>query len=269
MRISFGKAVLGLALLLGAGTPAQASLMVGGNTRPQFQPGGNGVDGFVDFGVYNTAGGSAGDTYGTGLAGIDAAILAGFGAPAGTGSFLYLYEISNKSSSFGIAAGSLPGDSSSVLAFGTLAGKSFNDAAGPASSTNPFGTAASPGDPSAISTGVTSPGIVVNGAVITPLVSSGGGSVNAFFFPTSLSTGQTSALFGYMSKMAPSLALASIQGGGASGGTGAAGTVEGAPAVPLQTSPPSTVPEPSTLALFGLGTLGLAGWRLRRQHAAK
>jgi hypothetical protein len=26
------------------------------------------------------------------------------------------------------------------------------------------------------------------------------------------------------------------------------------------------VPEPTTLALFGLGTLGLAGWRLRRKH---
>jgi hypothetical protein len=29
------------------------------------------------------------------------------------------------------------------------------------------------------------------------------------------------------------------------------------------------VPEPSSLALFGLGSLGLAGWRLRRRHTSK
>jgi hypothetical protein len=31
----------------------------------------------------------------------------------------------------------------------------------------------------------------------------------------------------------------------------------------------ATVPEPTALALFGLGTLGLAGWRLRRKHLLK
>jgi hypothetical protein len=34
-------------------------------------------------------------------------------------------------------------------------------------------------------------------------------------------------------------------------------------------SSPVTVPEPASLALFGLGTLGLAGWRLRRQHSPR
>jgi hypothetical protein len=28
----------------------------------------------------------------------------------------------------------------------------------------------------------------------------------------------------------------------------------------------NTVPEPTSLALFGVGKLGLAGWRLRRKH---
>jgi hypothetical protein len=255
--------VLVVALLLGAGTPAQASFINGGNTRPQFQPAGIGVDGFVDFGVFNTAGGSPGDTYGTGFAGIDAAISAGFGALAGTGSFLYLYEISNLSSNFGLLAGAVPGTSSSVLAVGTLAGKSFNDAAGPASSSNPFGTGAAAGNPSPASLGVMSPGIVANGAVITPLVTSGGGSVNALFFPTDLLPGQTSALFGYMSNQAPSLGSVSIQGSGAVGATNAAGNVLGAPAV-------SAVPEPAsvTLALIGAGLAGLAGWR-RQRHASK
>ena len=32
-------------------------------------------------------------------------------------------------------------------------------------------------------------------------------------------------------------------------------------------TPISSVPEPTSLTLFGVGTLGLAGWRLRRKHA--
>jgi hypothetical protein len=32
---------------------------------------------------------------------------------------------------------------------------------------------------------------------------------------------------------------------------------------------PITVPEPTGLALFGLGIAGLAGWRVRRQHAPR
>ena len=108
--------------------------------------------------MYNTAGGSVGDTYGTGFAAIDTAIRAGFGAPAGTGAFLYLYEISNASASFGISSDSVPGSGNVPpfpvsFAFGTLAGKSFADSGGVVSSTHPFGPPAPAGDPSPASLG--------------------------------------------------------------------------------------------------------------------
>jgi hypothetical protein len=254
--------LLAVVAVFAASTPAQASLILSsaGNTHPQFQtPVGGGVDSFLDFGVYDTAGESVGDTYGTGFAGIDAAILAGFGVPAGTGHFLYLYEVSNVSAAFSIGSAAVPG--LQILAVGTLAGKSFFDIGGPVSSTHPFGPPAPPGDPSpAAAGGVTGGAIVANGAVFTPLVDDGGGAMNILFFPNPLAPGQTSALVGYMTDFGPGFGSVSVEGGGARGATGAAGTGVAA-----------AIPEPSALvtcSVLSAFVLGLQFIRRRKGASA-
>jgi hypothetical protein len=64
----------------------------------------------------------------------------------------------------------------------------------------------------------------------------------------------------------PNYGGSSPNGNFAQPGANSAGFRDNAAFQFIPQTPPPTVPEPTTLALFGLGTLGLAGWRLRRQH---
>jgi hypothetical protein len=90
----------------------------------------------------------------------------------------------------------------------------------------------------------------------------------AIDIPESLFTGKNASevfrIFAQFSNAEGGFEEFAVKGTGGGAGPGGSGGPIDPPS--FQADP---VPEPTTLALFGLGTLGLAGWRLRRQHAPR
>jgi len=256
MKRHWLTALVAVAALALVSSSAKASLLTSfsGNTQPSFL----GTIGYIDFAVYDTAGGVAGDRFGTGDATMDAS-LAAFGSLNGgtalTSSFLYLYQ--NVNTGVDIASGSVNANGATLTSAGFLATLGFTQV----TAGHPFlgAAAAAPGNPSPAVTGATAANgtpIVVAGLVAPTTVSAGASSVVATY-GTRLNSanGNLSTLWGFTSNIAPAFNFGSIQDSGpASNGT-----------VPSNSA--SAVPEPSSLAIAGLGALGLIGYGLRRRKA--
>jgi hypothetical protein len=258
-------ALLALSAFLAFGIqPASAGFLTGGNTFPSSPgPPGTGVDGHVNFAVFDTSGGSAGDTWGTGLAGFDAAFVAGIlASPAldTTAKYLYLYQTVNDGSNANvISTNSVSVDAVSfVTSWGHFSAVGFTQ--------TPPGTLTAAGGPyvggtsaAAGSATVASPifigaggGVAASGVAQTPTaISNTGLSIAALFFGDLLAAGEVSAVWGYTSNHGPIRSATGI----IDGGTVAQGTVLVA-----------GLPEPASLAVWAglLSVAGLVGFRSRR-----
>jgi hypothetical protein len=240
-------AVMALALV---SSSAEASLIgaFSGNTQPEQ----DGTQGFINFAVYDTSGGGVGDTFGTGFAGMDAALLANFGAASITSSFLYLFE--NTVVSTDIASSSVNVNSALVTSFGKLPALDFTQVAGGSLFLGPAAAAAGHVSPAVVGATAAQGTPIADGAAIAPdTVTLNPTSLVASYIPA-ITTVQHSTLWGYTSNSPPSLTVGSIQ----DSGLAANGRVAG----------PNAVPEPSSVVIAGLGALGLIGYGIRRRRGA-
>ena len=133
------RAWLGLALaataILTASAPARADLIgnFSGNTHPQTstQPG---ADAVINFAVFNKTGGSAGDTFNTGFAGIDTQLLTAGMDP--THPFLYLFQVVNWSTTEQVISVSIATTPGTVASKGVVSNAlSLSDSGGVMSTT--------------------------------------------------------------------------------------------------------------------------------------
>ncbi len=212
-----------------------------GNTQPYNSGTTDGAT--VNFAVYSTAGGTAGDTFGTGVSNFDSLFTGGSGSLDTSASYLYVYQtVANAPSgqnvfqnTVGVVAalswvtsyGRFDGTMFSSTVLGTGAG--FSNAPSPAS------TGASP--------------VILSGqsGLTSPSMSIGSSSVKATYL-SDLAYGTSSTLWGFTSNLPPHLGnTAVIEVGGANG------------------TAPTTVPEPASLALLALAAPALA-LRRRKRH---
>jgi len=245
-----GIAALVLAGFLGNAPQAQAALLTGfaGNTQPLIDS----TEGFINFAVYDaTTGGSVGDQYGTGLAGIDVLLAAnGFSI---TSRYLYLFE--NVNEGVDIASSSVNADGSAVTGAGKLAGLNFTQVAAGSLFLGP--AAATPGNPSPAVTGATAAQATPIAAVTYPplAVTVNPTSVVATYTPPEDGVNAVGSLWGYTTNRGPVISNGSIQDSGlAANGR-----------VPANLVTITAIPEPSSMALAGLGAMGLVGYGLRRR----
>jgi hypothetical protein len=215
----------------------------------------NGVTGTVSFAVFDRTGGTAGDTFGTGLADFDSRFTGGVGSSDSldtSAKYLYLFQTTNNgpnADAFPVSTNSvawLPGRATS---WGSFAGTVFTSPV----LGNPAGFyMESP--PS--TTGVVG-AVVATGTGKAPYLNPGSTSLRAFYAapgPGELTTGQNSILWGYTSNSAPVFGSTSLQ----DGGTSADGIAP--------TTSTAIVPEPPAALALALG-LPLAGLLFRRRSA--
>jgi hypothetical protein len=229
---------------------ARADLILGfgGNTQPEINAGGVNTQGFINFAVFNTAGGTAGDHFGTGFAGIDATLTAaGFNTSS---NFLYLFQVANVG--VDIASASVNVKAGDTTGHGFLTGITYAQV----SSAHEFLglTAAAPGNISPAVTNATQGEAMATALALAVSPSSltlNSNSLVATFSPAITGSG-FSSLWGYTSNLSPQFTLGSIQ----DGGIAANGVVPGA-----------AVPEPSSafLALTGIVGGGIYAARRRRK----
>lgn len=252
-----------LTVWLGLATPTQAAYLPGftGNTRPQSPDGTRQYAG--NFAVLDRlAGGSPGDTFGTGFAGFDAAAMAGSGsAPFDiTARYLYLYQDTNPGPGtifdfLGITEGDTQFASVTSYANWNLL---FRDAAGVISLTNSLGADGPYTVEGLASLNPDSPAVVASGGVsLVPVVQVFTATTWDVIYTGALAPGQISRLYGYTSNVAPTLLTtdpAVLQQGDLGG------------QFPV---PSPAVPEPTSAILAGLAFTGLGAfsrYRSRRKR---
>jgi hypothetical protein len=211
------------------------------------------VGGTINFTVLDalSGGGSANDTWGTGVANFNTLFVAGGGSGAlsTTSRYLYLFQVVNNgpsSASFPISTQTTFVNPALVSSFGSFTGATFGTTSAPFIQGVPAGfgdpsVASVPSNP-AITGGVA--GLIAPGSLIL-----GSTSLKALF-TTELTSGQSSTIYGFTSNVAPSVFSSA---GLIDGGTTADGRA------------PTAIPEPSSIVL---GLIGLPfGLLLRRRLA--
>lgn len=241
------------ALLFQVSARADLDIGFGGNTQPQISTSAGTTQGFINFAVFNTTGGTVGDHFGTGLAGIDTALAAaGFNTSS---NFLYLFQDVNVGTD--IASSSVNVNGAQVTGHGILSGIAYAQV----TSANPFlgGSAAAPGNISGAVTDATqgdATATTLSGLVTPSLLTLNSTSLVASFSPAFSGLNTRTSLWGYTSNFAPAFTLGSIQ----DSGVAANGTVPGNL---------NAVPEPSTLLVSMVGGLGFIGYGLRRRFKSR
>jgi hypothetical protein len=263
-----------LVLLVALGLTGSADAALIASSSGNTNPGNLGTDATVNFAVLTNDGLAAtlaGDTFGTGysgLGGFDSKFFAGTGSGAFDvlANYLYLFQVVNNgpgSNAIRDVSVSLLVDPMYLTSHGRFTGIGFEDNLGLVSATNNFGSDAmvfSNTDPANFGVTAAGGGSIAEDLPLgyyTPfIISKGPGNFSATFFVsglggTSIANGGRSLLFGFTTDLSPySANVGIIDGGSAANGT---------------TITPVLVPEPASLAIWGLGAFGLALFGLRRR----
>lgn len=239
-----------LALTLLCSGTAQAGFLTAfsGNTQPQDSGGTSPptlkVGGTINFTVLDRTGGSAGDTFGTGLAGFDTTFVAaaGSGAFDTTAKYLYLFQVVNNGlnkANFPVSTSSLGTNVSLTTSLGSFTGTSFT--------TTVLGAPAGFADQSPASTGAAPAITLASGLVAPTLITIP--FIQALYTPNGLAADVKSTIWGFTSNQAPTFGNGALLGAGSS--------ANGQLVAP--------VPEPASAVLAALGLpLGLL---LRKRFA--
>lgn len=253
-----------LAVVLLAGTADAAPIAAfSGNTQPFKPASAGGPDGgTVNFAVYDRTGGTAGDPFGTGVAGLAGLFTPASSSPSATldtsAAYLYLFQTVANSptgeSVFQNSVGIVP--STRVTSAGEFTGTDFSGVV--------LGAPAGFANPSPASTGVAPVILTGQAGLITPTTLTLGASslLARYFVPAELLNGQQSILFGYTSNFVPTFGSTAILE--TTGANGTVPTPSATPAPPV--SPAGPLPEPATLVVFGL-MVGVGGLAARGRKA--
>jgi hypothetical protein len=159
----------------------------------------------VNFAVFDHAGNSAGDSFGTGVANFDSLFTAGTSSPAfdTSASYLYLYQtVANGNTSTGVFQNTVGVTSNRVTSFGSFTGTEF--------STTVLGTPAGFANPSPASTPATATILAGQSGLTAPgSLTDGSSSVSAIFF-SEVPFGGASILWGYTSNTPPAIGNTAI-----------------------------------------------------------